>query len=233
MEHDPRALEVLEACHALAVYGLGSVIGGHVSMRVPGERQYWTNTLDRSFEEMTIEDIVLLGFDGEDLSGGRVVSPGIGFHPGIYELRPDVQAVVHTHGYWVTAQSAFGRPPLVWHNLATYFHGRTAISPEDEIESIAPALGADDVAIVIPWHGAITIGGSMGEACALHVTFDYACRLDVCLAGTGAPPMPNGRCERMKVLVSKADYLENTWQLMRRKAARNLVDGVVRVQAIP
>ncbi len=232
MEPDPRAIEVLEACHALAVYGLGSVIGGHVSVRVAGERQYWTNALDRSFEEMTIEDIVLLGFDGENLSGGRVVSPGIGFHPGIYELRPDVQAVVHTHGYWVTAQSAFGRAPLVWHNLATYFHRRTAISPDDAIESIAPALGADDVAIIIPWHGSITIGRSMAEAAALHVTLDYASRLDVSMAGTGAPSMPDDVCERIQILLGKADYLENTWQLMRRKAARNLVDGIVRVEAI-
>ncbi len=228
---DARAEEVLEACHALAVYGLGSVIGGHVSVRVPDERHYWTNALDRSFDEMTIDDIVLMDYDGNNLSGGRVVSPGIGFHPGIYELRPDVNAVVHTHGYWITAQSAFGRAPRVWHNLATYFHGRTAISPDDDIESIAPALGADDVAIVIPWHGSITLGPSMMEAAALHVTLDYACRLDVQLSGSPAPSMPDDVVERIKVLLGKADYLENTWQLMRRKAARNLHDGIVQVEA--
>ena len=55
MSEDPLAREVLDACHALAVYGLGSVIGGHVSIRVPGERRYWTNALDRAFEEMTID----------------------------------------------------------------------------------------------------------------------------------------------------------------------------------
>jgi L-fuculose-phosphate aldolase len=220
MAEDPLAREVLDACHALAVYGLGSVIGGHVSIRVPGERRYWTNALDRAFEEMRIEDIVLLGFDGEVLSSDRDVSPGIGFHPGIYELRPDVNAVVHTHGFWITAQSALGRPPLMFHNLSTYFLGKTAVAPDDEIESIAPAMKGDDVAIVIPWHGSITVGSTMGQAASLHVTLDYVSRLDVTLSGTPAPVMPPEQCE----------HLEKTWALMQRRAVRNLRDGVIQTQ---
>ena len=232
MSEDPRAREVLDACHALAVYGLGSVIGGHVSIRVPGERRYWTNALDRAFEEMTIDDIFLLGFDGEVVSGGRDVSPGIGFHPGIYELRPDVNAVVHTHGFWVTAQSAFGRAPRVYHNLSTYFYDKTAVAPDDEIESIAPALSADDVAIVIPWHGAITVGATMGLAAALHVTFDYAAKLDVTLSNTPAPEMTPEVREHMQILLGKADYLEKTWALMQRRAARALVNGAIVPQTL-
>jgi L-fuculose-phosphate aldolase len=232
MAEDPLAREVLDACHALAVYGLGSVIGGHVSIRVPGERLYWTNALDRAFEEMRIEDIFLLGFDGEVMSGDRDVSPGIGFHPGIYELRPDVNAVVHTHGFWITAQSAFGRPPQIFHNLATYFYGKTAVAPDDDIESIAPALKADDVAIVIPWHGSITVGSTMGQAAALHVTLDYASRLDVTMSDTSAPVMPPEVCEHIQLLLGKADYLEKTWALMQRRAVRNLINGVIQTQTL-
>ena len=212
--------EVLEACHGLAAYGLGSGIGGHVSVRVPGEDLYWVNVLDRSFEEMTLDDIVLLDFEGNVIEAGRTISPGIGFHPGIYRLRQEAGAVVHTHGYWVTAQSAFNRPPRAWHNLATYFHERTAVAPDDDIESIAPALGDDDIAIVIPWHGAITIGRDVGEAAALHVTFDYVCRLDVTLASSSAEPMPDEHGRAIQKLLGKANYLELTWDLMRRKAAR-------------
>lgn len=221
---------VLEACHGLAAYGLGAGIGGHVSVRVPGEDLYWVNVLDRSFEEMTLDDIVLLDFEGNVVEAARTISPGIGFHPGIYRLRLDAGAVVHTHGYWVTAQSAFNRPPRTWHNLATYFHGRTAVAPDDDIESIAPALGDEDIAIVIPWHGAITIGSDIGEAAALHVTFDYVCRLDVTLAAAQAEPMPEEHGRAIQALLGKANYLELTWDLMRRKAAR-AHDGEVIVPA--
>lgn len=212
--------QVLAACHGLAAYGLGSGIGGHVSVRIPGEELYWTNVLDRTFEEMTLDDIVLLDFDGNVVEAGRTVSPGIGFHPGIYRLRPEAGAVVHTHGYWITAQSAYGRPPQTWHNLATYFHNRTAVAPDDEIETIAPALKDDDIAIVIPWHGAITIGSDIGEASALHVTFDYAARLDVMMTDRSAQPMPDDHAAAIQKLLGKANYLELTWDLMQRKAER-------------
>lgn len=211
---------VLDACHGLAAYGLGSEIGGHVSVRVPGEDCYWVNVLDRSFSELTQEDVVLLDFDGNMLREARTISPGIGFHPGIYRQRPDVGAIVHTHGYWITAQSAFNRPPRIWHNLSTYFRDRTAVAPDDDIASIAPALSAEDIAIVIPWHGAITIGSDIGQAAALHVTFDYACRLDVTLEGSSAEPMPDEHASGVQELLGQADYLEHTWDLMQRKAAR-------------
>ena len=208
--------EVLAVCRALGARGYGGVIGGHVSARIPGEDRYWTNVLDRAFEEMTVDDIVLMDFDGNVVDGGRGVSPGIDFHQGIYQRRPDLNAVVHTHGFWITAQSAFARPPLMWHNLCTYFYGRTAVAPDDSLESIAAAMGDEDVAIVIPWHGAITAGRDLGEATALHATFEYTSRLDVTLAGTGAEPMPEESCLKMRALVESANYLKLTYDLILR-----------------
>jgi L-fuculose-phosphate aldolase len=226
MSEDHLRQQALDACRGLAAYGLGSGIGGHVSVRVPGEELYWTNALDRTFEEMRLEDIVLLDFEGRSVRSDRAISPGIGFHQGIYKLRPDIGAVVHTHGYWITAQSAYGRPLRNLHNLATYFHGHTAIAPDDEIESIAPTMKAGDNAIIIPWHGAITLGATMVEAAALHVTFDYACRLDVTLP-EDVPLMPDDHAEAIQRLLGKANYLKLTWDLMRRKAERGFNGDVV------
>lgn len=218
MSDDHIQEDVLASCLALGARGYGGVIGGHVSARVPGEQLYWTNVLDRAFEEMTLEDIVLMDFSGNVIETDRAISPGIGFHQGIYLKRHDLNAVVHSHGFWVTAQSAFARPPKMWHNLCTYFYERTAVAPDDSLESIAAALGEDDIAIVIPWHGAITAGRDLAEATALHATFDYACRLDVELANTGADPMPEESCLKMRRLVESADYLNLTYELMLRGA---------------
>lgn len=220
--------QVLQACRGLAAYGLGSSIGGHVSVRVPGEELYWTNKLAKTFEEMQLDDIVLLDFEGKSVDPEVVVSPGIDFHHGIYQLRPDVGAIVHTHGYWITAQSAYGREPRVLHNMSTYFHGRTAVAPDDEIAAIAPALKDEDVAIIIPWHGAITLGPSIVEAAALHVTFDYCARLDVTLAGDqNVPTMPDDHAKTVQGLLAKANYLKLTWDLMGRKAERAFDGNVV------
>lgn len=214
---------VLAACRAMAAQGLGPGIGGHVSMRIPNENLYWTNKLNKSFEEMQLEDIVLLDFEGQSVDQGVVVSPGIDFHHGIYQLRSDVNAIVHTHGFWVTAQASLGREPRMLHNMSTYFNGRTAIAPDDDIASIAPALKDGDNAIIIPWHGSITLGKDMAEAAALHSTFDYVCRLDL-TAPADAPVMPDDHAATVQALLEKANYLELTWELLQRKAKRGF-DG--------
>ena len=219
MSYDMYRQQTLDACQGLAAYGLGSMIGGHVSTRVRGEELYFTNALDKTFEEMKLDDIVLLDFEGRAVESARPISPGIGFHHGIYKLRPDCGAIVHTHGFWITAQSAFGRPTRNLHNLSTYFHNRTAIAPDDDIESIAPALKDGDIAIIIPWHGAITLGVDVREASALHVTLDYACRLDVTIPDN-APLMPDDHAQTIQGLLAKANYLTLTWDLMQRKARR-------------
>jgi hypothetical protein len=77
--------------------------------------------------------------------------------------------------------------------------------------------------IVVPWHGAITMGEDIEIAAALQSTFDYACRLDVTV-GADAPVMPDEHAETMQGLLAKADYLRLTWELLCRKAARGF-DG--------
>ncbi len=215
--------QVLEAIHGLAAYGLGPNIGGHVSVRVPGKRQFHINGFDRSFEEMRLQDIALLDFDGNVLECETMVSLGQTFHHGIYKQREDVNAIVHTHGFWITAQSAFGRPVRNLHNLCTYFDGRTCVSPSDDFAAIGPALRQDDVAIVIPWHGAITVGKDLARATSLHVTLDYAARLDITLPAD-APVMPAAMAAEVKAVLARADYLDVTWDLIRRKGRDNF-DG--------
>ena len=215
--------QVLEAVRGLAAYGLGPSIGGHVSVRVPGQPRFYINAFDKTFEEMRLQDIALLDFDGRVLECETMVSLGQTFHHGIYKQRPDVQAIVHTHGFWLTAQSAFGRPVRNLHNLCTYFDQRTCVSPSDDFSAIGPALKDSDIAIIIPWHGAITFGASLAAASALHVTLDYAARLDVTLPAD-APQMPEHSCAEMKAVLARANYLDVTWDLIRRKGRDNF-DG--------
>ena len=98
--HPVEVQEIVTACQALALRGCGSGIGGHVSIRVPGMDALWINAFDRTLGEITADDILMINFDGELLEGNRPISPGYEFHPGIYGQRSDVNAIVHTHGFW-------------------------------------------------------------------------------------------------------------------------------------
>ena len=208
---------VLEACRGLAAYGLGSGIGGHVSVRYPNKPFFYMHVFERTFEEMQLEDIILFDFEGKSISSNRSPSQGIEFHHGIYKQREDVQAIVHSHGFWITSQAAFARPPRIFNNVSTVFYERTAVSPNDDFASISQSLGSDDVAILIPWHGAITLGSTLGEAVSRHVVFDYTARIEVTLP-TSAPTMPVEQCSSLRELVEQAGYFDETWALIRRKA---------------
>ena len=211
-------LDVVKACQALGAKGLGSGIGGHVSRKSPDLDAFWINAFDRTLAEVTEEDVLLVDYDGNLLEGSREISKGFEFHPAIYQNRKDVTAIVHTHGFWGTALAGLARPLKIRHNLACFFHEDQALSPDDSFGSIGEAIGAANT-IVIPWHGCITVGTTIGRATALHVTLEEMAKLDVTLEPSDAPDIPYEWRSRIKNLVDiQAGYLEQTWDLICREA---------------
>lgn len=209
--------EVLIACQALGAAGLGDGIGGHVSRRVVGQEAFWINAFDRTLGEVTDSDIFLVDYDGNVLNGEREISKGFEFHPAIYQRREEINAIVHTHGFWGTALASHARPLKIRHNLACFFHDDQALSPDDSFASIGEAIGAANT-IIIPWHGCITVGSSMGRATALHQTLEEMAKLDVTLEPSNAPEIPKEWRDKIKNLIDvEAHYLEQTWDLMQRK----------------
>ena len=211
--------DIVTASRALARRGCGEGIGGHVSIRAPGREAFWINAFDRTLAEITTEDVVLSDHHGKVIEGNREVSLGSEFHGGIYAQRPDVQAIVHTHGFWGTALASLARPLKMRHNLCCLFHDDQVMSPDDSFESIGAAIGSAST-IIIPWHGCITVGTTVARATALHVTLEEMARLDVTLEPTEAPEIPEDRRAELKKLVDdQAGYLEQTWDLLCREVA--------------
>ena len=220
MATDP-VFELVTACKALASRGCDTGIGGHVSLRDPECDEFWINSFDRTLGEMTVSDVVKLDHNGINVLNDRAVSPGWEFHAGIYNQRPDVNAIVHTHGFWVTALASLCRPLRMRHNLCTLFYNDQVMSPDDSFDSIGAAIGHAST-IIIPWHGAITVGRSIGRAAALHATLEDMAKLDVTLDRSDAPELPEeARLPLRKLIDEVACYLEQTWELMIRQAERH------------
>jgi L-fuculose-phosphate aldolase len=211
--------DIVAACRALAVRGCDTGIGGHVSIRVPDREAFWINAFDRTLGEVTPDDVVMSDHYGKVIEGNRDVSLGSEFHGGIYMERPDVNAVVHTHGFWGTALASMARPLKMRHNLCCLFHDDQVVSSEDSFDAIGPALGSASL-MIMPWHGCITVGRNIGRAAALHATLEDMAHLDVTLEPTNAPEIPEDRRLGLRKLVDEdAGYLEQTWTLMQRQAA--------------
>ena len=214
--------DIVLACRALTARGCDTGIGGHVSVRAIGEDAFWINAFDRTLGEVTADDVMKLDYGGNLLEGNREVSLGFEFHAGVYQHRRDVNAIVHSHGRWITALASLARPLKMRHNLCCIFHDDQVLSPDDRFESIGPAIEANHT-VIIPWHGAITVGATLARAAALHATLEDQAQLDVTLEPTGAPEIPEHLRLGLKKLVDgQAGYLEQTWTLMRRQGRRHL-----------
>lgn len=218
-KHDDGAIDVRReiaiACNALYDEGCMKGVGGHVSVRVPGERAYWVNPHHLEFGEVTAKDIVKMSFDGGELLEGEIYpSPGVFFHPHVYEARSDVNSIVHTHSPAATRLAALQRPLRMLNVQCVYFAGDLSIT-SDPLEEIAEGLGEANNAL-IPYHGVLSVGPALGPAVTLHMTLEEAAAFDLSL-GPEAVPMSEADVDRVRRVMLGADYLEKTWDLMRRK----------------
>jgi L-fuculose-phosphate aldolase len=82
---------------------------GNISIRLPGGRVLATPTsMSKGF--MAPDDMVIVDMAGGKVEGARNASSEIAMHLLIYELRPEIKAVVHAHPPVATGYAAAGLP---------------------------------------------------------------------------------------------------------------------------
>jgi len=181
-------------CRILAAEGHESGLAGQVTARAngPGASTRHLRTLEfgYGFDEATANRMVLVDEDLKPLSGGRA-NPGVRFHVWIYNKRPDVKAIVHTHAPHASALAATGKPLKTIHMDSAMLHG-TAHLPEwpgvpvadDEGRIISGALGSAKT-ILLANHGLLAAGSSVEEAAYLAVFFERAARMQLLAMAAG------------------------------------------------
>jgi L-fuculose-phosphate aldolase/L-ribulose-5-phosphate 4-epimerase len=88
--------------------------GGNLSVRIAGEELILIKSSGYSFGDMGDENIVLVDFDGNIVSGDKNPSREILTHVAIYRERKDVTAIFHSHSPWsvAIAQNTTFLPPV-------------------------------------------------------------------------------------------------------------------------
>jgi len=117
---------------------------------------------------MTPDDIVLV--DGDTITGRWKPSTELLLHQAIYEKRPDVGAIVHTHSIFATAFAVAERPiPAVTEEMAQVIGGSVEPAPYAPCGSSALAeLAARHLnrkqAVLLAKHGLVGVGRDLKEA---------------------------------------------------------------------
>jgi L-fuculose-phosphate aldolase len=105
---------VLASCRSIASAGLVSGSSGNVSCRL-GPGLYAITRRGLGYDALSAADVVVINEEAEPVNGEGVPSSESLLHLAVYEARPDVGAVIHTHSVWASALAVAGLsiPPLI------------------------------------------------------------------------------------------------------------------------
>ena len=213
--------DIVTACRVLEKAGQSDMVWGHVSVRDPQGRGLWLKGSNLGFDEVQESDVILLSWDGEIVEGsaGRHIEYPI--HLEIMKARSDVNAVVHTHPLYSIAFAATGWPlqalsheacHFVPPDIARFLRTGDLIRSEELGRDLAQCLG-DRNAVLIPHHGIVTVGSSLGTAVAAATHLERACQIAL-LAGKDAIASPDE--EALQKRERSERHLNMAWNYLSR-----------------
>jgi ribulose-5-phosphate 4-epimerase/fuculose-1-phosphate aldolase len=227
---DTQVIEELALTHQIiADLGLDDLTYTHITMRShdhPGH--YYIGRLGPLFSQITPNDILLIQPDGHiannphdyiyNLTGHFV-------HKGIYEARPEVNAVIHTHtpdtiaiasmdgGLEFYCQFSY----LFFDNISYMTYDALAL---DDCPQIPQSLGKN-AALLMENHGAITVGKTIYEALFFTMFLEKAAQVQLKMMASNGKPIcvPKSVCAaaRDQMINFEEDIGKRDWIALKDK----------------
>jgi len=180
---------VARACQQLLATGLVRGTSGNVSVR--RAEAVAVSPTGVAYPELTAEKVPVLGLDGSRLAGELTPTSELALHLAVYQARPDVAAIVHTHSMFATVFAVLGEPIPPVHYLLARAGGSVPLAPyarygTPELAEACVAALADGPAVLLAQHGVVAVGGELAEAMAVAEAVEYVAELGwrARLAGT-------------------------------------------------
>ena len=169
-ERIQKRTEIIAACLEMNATGLNQGTSGNISQR--SEDGILITPSGMPYGEMSPEDIVLFpdGSANSHYEGSNKPSSEWRFHLAIYDDRPEINAVVHTHSRYATALSMLRLDIPAVHYMIAVFGGPTircanyAIFGSEELSQHAVAALKDRTGCLLGTHGMIVCGKSLKDA---------------------------------------------------------------------
>ncbi|TDD21715.1 L-ribulose-5-phosphate 4-epimerase [Nonomuraea diastatica] len=190
----------------LVRYGLVVWTAGNVSGRIPGGDLFVIKPSGVSYDELTVENMVVCDLDGNLVEGAHSPSSDTAAHAYVYRNMPDVGGVVHTHSTYASAWAARGEAvPCVLTAMADEFGGEIPLGPfaligDDSIgQGIVETLkGHRSKAVLMQNHGVFSIGKDPKAAVKAAVMCEDVARTVHVARQLGEPlPIPQDDIDRL------------------------------------
>jgi ribulose-5-phosphate 4-epimerase/fuculose-1-phosphate aldolase len=208
---------------------------GHVSIRHPDDPNLFLLSRGRAPELIEAADIMQFTLQGETVAGSGKPYLERFIHGAIYEARPDVQAVVHSHSYSVVPFSVIeeklkpimhvcatiGAEVPVWDPQASFGDTDMLVANMEQGRDLARALGPR-TSVLMRGHGSTVAGGSLREAVYAAVMLEINAQLQLKAQAFGPVTfLTPGEIEKIRERQNKGrpgEGFDRAWQYWLRHA---------------
>ena len=166
---------------------------GNVSARTGDESACLITPSAVMYEHLKPADLVTLDLDGKVLQGERAPSSEWHFHCGIYQSRPDVNAVIHLHSTYCTVLACAHRSIPAFHYMVAVAGGKDiplvpyALFGTSELSDNVIAGLKNRNACLLANHGLVAVGPDLDSALNLAIEVENLARQYCELLQTGTP----------------------------------------------
>lgn len=158
---------------AVEIYQAKLVPGtwGNVSLKVEDEDLFLITPSGMDYSSMSVEDIVLVDFNGKVVEGQWKPSVETPLHSQVYSKRSDSRAVVHVHSPYATAFAVARQSipvileetaQVIGHDIpvAAYAH----CGSDELADNVIKSLGSEKRAVLLANHGLLGLGPDLSTA---------------------------------------------------------------------
>lgn len=166
---------------------------GHISVRPEGADWFWTpRHVHVGLEKMGPGDVIACDMRGHAVESAWEASGERFIYTEVFARRPDVRAIAHFHPRMATVFSIAGKPLLPILMLAAHIGPVPVYEKPEPVESAADGQALADAlgnakAVLMRGHGAVTVGASVEEVCALAVMLEESARAQYEASQLGTP----------------------------------------------
>lgn len=170
-DFDLQKKQIVDTAQALVRKGYLMATGGNISLRIPEKNAFAITPSNYDYFKMTPDDVCILDFDLNRNEGQLKPSVESAMHGAIYQVRPDVNAIVHTHQAYVSALTLIKMPiPALFDEQARFLGRSVDIIPYAPSgtgmlkNTVAKHVKNHNNAFMMQNHGALVFGHDMERA---------------------------------------------------------------------
>jgi len=200
---------LIDAGRRMNASGINRGHAGNLSVRVADG--FLITPTGMAYEDLLVEDIVLMAADGSLAEGQRKPSSEWFFHRDIYRARADAGAIVHLHSPYATALACTRRSIPAFHYMIAEAGGvdircaAYATFGTQALADAAVAALAGRQACLLANHGQIALGPDIDRALEMaHAVEDLA--RQYCLTLQIGGPVSLDDAEMERILKKFEDY---------------------------